>query len=266
MGPPTACRRRPRATRRGRRNRPGPRTRQRLGDVLPGRGLGIGIQPGEHLVQGAERLPLEAARTPPPTPAARGPQACGRRRRRIPLPQLAARTSGVPRLNGPGWPGTGGGSFAARPDEGHRQGEEPVRLRGGVDHRPEAAARAEWVAGQYKEILGVDIKLAPTEGTALTALRKDPATFPQMLLVGGWIQDYPDPQNWLSVYWTCDADFAQRFPIAMRSWTRSSPKLTPRLTGQAARAVSAGRPDAGRRYSRTLPLQRSTRCHWSIRM
>jgi oligopeptide transport system substrate-binding protein len=72
-------------------------------------------------------------------------------------------------------------------------------------------ARAEWVAGQYKEILDVDIKLAPTEGTALTALRKDPATFPQMLLVGGWIQDYPDPQNWLSVYWKCDAAFAQRF-------------------------------------------------------
>ncbi len=72
-------------------------------------------------------------------------------------------------------------------------------------------ARAEWVAGQYKEILGVDITLAPTEGTALTALRKDPTTFPQMLLVGGWIQDYPDPQNWLSVYWTCDASFALRF-------------------------------------------------------
>ncbi|MEZ4506456.1 MAG: peptide ABC transporter substrate-binding protein [Thermomicrobiales bacterium] len=72
-------------------------------------------------------------------------------------------------------------------------------------------ARAEWVAGQYKEILGVDITLAPTEGTALTALRKDPSTFPQMLLVGGWIQDYPDPQNWLSVYWKCDAAFAQRF-------------------------------------------------------
>ncbi len=72
-------------------------------------------------------------------------------------------------------------------------------------------ARAEWVAGQYKEVLGVDIKLAPTEGTALTALRKDPTTFPQMLLVGGWIQDYPDPQNWLSVYWKCDAAFAQRF-------------------------------------------------------
>lgn len=72
-------------------------------------------------------------------------------------------------------------------------------------------ARAEWVAGQYREILGVELTLVPTEGTALVALRKDPSTFPQMLLVGGWIQDYPDPQNWLSVYWTCDATFAQRF-------------------------------------------------------
>jgi oligopeptide transport system substrate-binding protein len=72
-------------------------------------------------------------------------------------------------------------------------------------------ARAEWVAGQYRDILGVTISLEPTEGTALTALRKEPSTYPQMLLVGGWIQDYPDPQNWLSVYWKCDATFSQRF-------------------------------------------------------
>lgn len=72
-------------------------------------------------------------------------------------------------------------------------------------------ARAEWVAGQYRDILGVTITLEPTEGTTLVELRKEPSTFPQMLLVGGWIQDYPDPQNWLSVYWKCDATFAQRF-------------------------------------------------------
>jgi oligopeptide transport system substrate-binding protein len=71
-------------------------------------------------------------------------------------------------------------------------------------------ARAEWVAGQYRDILGVEITLAPTEGTALVELRKEPSTYPHMLLPGGWIQDYPDPQNWLSVYWTCDSTFAQR--------------------------------------------------------
>lgn len=72
-------------------------------------------------------------------------------------------------------------------------------------------ARAEYVAGQYRDVLGVEITLEPTEGTALVDLRKSPETFPQLLLVGGWIQDYPDPQNWLSVYWKCDATFAQRF-------------------------------------------------------
>ena len=55
------------------------------------------------------------------------------------------------------------------------------------------------------------ITLVPTEGTALVELRKSPDTFPQLLLVGGWIQDYPDAQNWLSVYWKCDATFAKRF-------------------------------------------------------
>jgi oligopeptide transport system substrate-binding protein len=74
-----------------------------------------------------------------------------------------------------------------------------------------ATPRVEWIAGQYRDILGVELELVPTEGTALVDLRKNPETFPQMLVVGGWIQDYPDPQNWLSVYWTCDATFAQRF-------------------------------------------------------
>jgi oligopeptide transport system substrate-binding protein len=73
-----------------------------------------------------------------------------------------------------------------------------------------ATERAEWVAGQYRDILGVELSLEPTDGTTLIALRKDATTHPQLLLVGGWIQDYPDPQNWLSVFWTCDSTFAQR--------------------------------------------------------
>jgi oligopeptide transport system substrate-binding protein len=71
--------------------------------------------------------------------------------------------------------------------------------------------RAEWVAGQYRDVLGVELELVPTEGTALVDLQKNPESFPQLLLPAGWIQDYPDPQNWLSVYFKCDATFAQRF-------------------------------------------------------
>jgi oligopeptide transport system substrate-binding protein len=70
--------------------------------------------------------------------------------------------------------------------------------------------QAEWIAGQYRDILGIEMSLEPTDGTTLTALRKDPTTFPQLLHRGSWFQDYPDPQNWLSVFWTCDSTFAQR--------------------------------------------------------
>jgi oligopeptide transport system substrate-binding protein len=75
---------------------------------------------------------------------------------------------------------------------------------------PAARPRVEWIAGQYRDILGVNITLEPVDGKTLVAMRKDPSTYPQMT-TAGWIQDYPDPQNWLSVYWKCDATFAQRF-------------------------------------------------------
>jgi oligopeptide transport system substrate-binding protein len=73
-----------------------------------------------------------------------------------------------------------------------------------------ATERAEWVAGQYRDILGIELTLEPTDGTTLVALRKDHAPPPQALPVDGWYGDYPDPQNWISVYWTCASDFAQR--------------------------------------------------------
>nr|MDP9473048.1 ABC transporter substrate-binding protein [Chloroflexota bacterium] len=54
--------------------------------------------------------------------------------------------------------------------------------------------RAEWVAGQYRDILGVELILEPTEGTTLSGLRRDPETYPQFTIYN-WYQDYPDPQN-----------------------------------------------------------------------
>jgi oligopeptide transport system substrate-binding protein len=69
---------------------------------------------------------------------------------------------------------------------------------------------AEWIGGQIRDVLGVEVAIEPIDGTTQIALRKDVTTHPQLLYFGGWIQDYPDPQNWLSVYWTCDSTFAQR--------------------------------------------------------
>jgi len=65
---------------------------------------------------------------------------------------------------------------------------------------PRNRTRWEWLAAKWKEVLGVDIKLDPVEATTFTALTKDINTAPQMFILG-WCADYPDPQNWLSVYW-----------------------------------------------------------------
>ena len=75
---------------------------------------------------------------------------------------------------------------------------------------PSEAEKVEWMAGQYRDILGVELTLQPLEGKTLVDAMSDPATYPGMALTG-WVQDYPDPQNWLSVYWTCAATFAQDF-------------------------------------------------------
>ena len=74
---------------------------------------------------------------------------------------------------------------------------------------PRNRTRSEWLAANYKEILGIDIALDPVDATTFTALTKDPATFP-LFARQGWCADYPDPQNWLSVYWKSDTTFAQR--------------------------------------------------------
>lgn len=74
-----------------------------------------------------------------------------------------------------------------------------------ISDDPSETGRAEWVAGQYRDILGIALTLQPMDGTTVYGLSNDLATHPQLLMYAGWIQDYPDPQNWLSVYWTCAA-------------------------------------------------------------
>ena len=65
---------------------------------------------------------------------------------------------------------------------------------------PRNRVRHEWLANQYKQVLGIDIALNPVESTTYTALTKDINTTPLVYRLG-WCADYPDPQNWLSVYW-----------------------------------------------------------------
>jgi len=72
-----------------------------------------------------------------------------------------------------------------------------------------ARPRFEWLAGQIQKTWGCSVILDPVDATVLTALSKDIKTQPQVSY-GGWIQDYPHPQNWMSVYWKCAA-FAKRY-------------------------------------------------------
>jgi oligopeptide transport system substrate-binding protein len=74
---------------------------------------------------------------------------------------------------------------------------------------PRNRTRSEFLAANYKDVLGVDITLDPIDTTVFTAITKDPATFP-LLARQGWCADYPDQQNWLSVYWKSTTTFAQR--------------------------------------------------------
>ena len=93
----------------------------------------------------------------------------------------------------------------------------PVRY-GSVDKLPKITAtfsdtprnrlRYEWMVAKWKEVLGIEVELNPVEATTYTALTKDITTAPQMYVLG-WCADYPDPQNWLSVYWKTGG-FGQR--------------------------------------------------------
>lgn len=62
--------------------------------------------------------------------------------------------------------------------------------------------RHEWLVQKWKEVFGADLKISlnPVESTTYTALTKDIATAPSVFRLG-WCADYPDQQNWLSVYW-----------------------------------------------------------------
>lgn len=76
---------------------------------------------------------------------------------------------------------------------------------------PRNRTRNEWLGARFKEVFGdaLKVELKPVEATAYTALQKD-KTGPLQMFLGGWCADYPDEQNWLSVYFHGSSTFAQR--------------------------------------------------------
>lgn len=115
---------------------------------------------------------------------------------------------------------------------------------------PRNRVRWEWLVGKWKEVLGVDIALNPVEPTTFTALTKDIATAPQMFILG-WCADYPDPQNWLSVYWKTGA-FGQRIgysnpeldALLAQADSTADPEARMQLYADAQRLLTDGAPVA----------------------
>lgn len=75
--------------------------------------------------------------------------------------------------------------------------------------RPVENARAAYIASNIQRVIGCPVTLDPVDATVLSSLFHDVKTSPQISRQG-WIQDYPHPQNWLSVYWVCGS-FSQRY-------------------------------------------------------
>ncbi len=72
-----------------------------------------------------------------------------------------------------------------------------IKLTYGSDD-PRNKTRLEWMQNQLKKNLGIDVSLDPVEAKTLVAMKKDQATQPQITR-SGWCQDYPDPQDWLTL-------------------------------------------------------------------
>jgi oligopeptide transport system substrate-binding protein len=108
--------------------------------------------------------------------------------------------------------------------------------------------RNEWLAAKWKEALGVNLTLDPVEPTTYTALTKDIKTAPQVYILG-WCADYPDPQNWLSVYWKTGA-FGERIGYSNKEFdalvdkadVETDPAKRMDLYNQAQKLLIAGAP------------------------
>ncbi len=115
---------------------------------------------------------------------------------------------------------------------------------------PRNRKRNEWLAQMWKTSLGVDLKLDPVESTTYTALTKDIKTAPQTFILG-WCADYPDPQNWLSVYWKTGA-FGERIGYSNKEFDalvdKADVELDPakrmELYAQAQKLLTDGAPVA----------------------
>lgn len=71
-------------------------------------------------------------------------------------------------------------------------------------------ATFQFLAANFVKALNCPVTLDPVDPAVYGSMSQDTKTAPQISL-GIWIQDYPHPQNWLSIYWVCNGAFSTRY-------------------------------------------------------
>ncbi len=128
--------------------------------------------------------------------------------------------------------------------------------------RPLDHARSQFIAGDYARVFGCPVILDPVDATVFTAMTKKIETQP-LISRQGWIEDYPHPQNWLSVYWTCNA-FAKRYGYCSKDFDALTAKADQELDfqkslvlyGQAEDILTQDVPSAFAYYNEAIYLVR----------
>jgi ABC-type oligopeptide transport system substrate-binding subunit len=72
--------------------------------------------------------------------------------------------------------------------------------------------RAAALQGMWKSVLGIDVKLQGLTRAKMSEVEgqtKGATTGGLQIFLDGWIADYPDPQDWLSIFFGKDADYNQ---------------------------------------------------------
>jgi oligopeptide transport system substrate-binding protein len=68
---------------------------------------------------------------------------------------------------------------------------------------PESKLRFQFLKGNFEIVFNCPVPLKSMDPSVYAASLRDPKTNPRISR-RAWIQDYPSPQNWLSLYWECD--------------------------------------------------------------
>jgi oligopeptide transport system substrate-binding protein len=109
--------------------------------------------------------------------------------------------------------------------------------------------QAEWLADQFRQVLDVELTLAPVSYDEFDAMLDDVATRPQ--LVGTyWYSDLPDPYQWMRM-WTCGSAFftvkigycnPEYDALVDRADREMDPEERIRLAEESERLLLAGAP------------------------